>query len=881
LGSEKSKWMKTKILFLACSIIFAMSCKTTKQTTTQTSSSKTEEKKLPEPRLYRASNTRLSDILHHELRVSFDWDKKYLFGEATLTIKPYFYATDSLYLNARGMEIKEVSLISGSDKKPLNYKYENDSLKIKLNKIYTRDEEYKIYIDYISKPDELKDLGGSEAINSDKGLYFINPDGKEKDKPRQIWTQGETQSNSVWFPTIDSPNERMTQEIYITVDTSFVTLSNGLLVSSIVNEREGTRTDYWKQTIPAAPYLTMMAISNFKIVKDKWRNKEVNYYVDPEYEKYAKMIFGNTPEMMEFFSKKLGVDFAWEKYAQVVVHDYVSGAMENASATLHGEFLQRDDRAYLDETHEDVVSHELFHQWFGDLVTCESWSNIPLNESFATYGEYLWNENKYGREEADYALMNDLSHYLSQARGKNPSLVRYTYKEREELFDGITYQKGGRILHMLRKYVGDEAFFKSLNLYLTTNRLKPVEIHNLRLTFEEVTGQDLNWFFNQWFFNHGHPDLNINYTYDDVSKTESVIIEQKQNFEKDSLFSFPFVIDIYTNGKPVRYNAWVTHVKDTFTFKADTKPDLVNVDAEKMLVCTKKDNHTTDEWIYQYRHAPLFLDRYEAIQKLGKNYETESESAKVIMSALNDKFWSIRNLAIKNIGTLAKAKKDEIKKVLIDLAKNDPKAAVRETALNSLDKNFEDSDLTEVYESAVDDRSYDVMEKALNNLAEKNKEKGLAIVKNMEHENNKKLKLIVAGIYADYGSDENLDFMSNVFKESNGSGKYEMALNYGKFLIRCKPSTIEKGIQDLEDVAKRGEPWWIKLGGIQAMNELIKSCKDKYDELSKISTEGTNAAKYKELSETIDKDMKAIKEAETDKNLKKIYGRAGSDEDTK
>ncbi|MEP7168861.1 MAG: M1 family aminopeptidase [Bacteroidota bacterium] len=869
--------MKTKIFLFTAAIFIIASCKTTKQITTHTTSEKAEEKKFPEPKIYRAANARLSDILHQELRVSFDWDKKYLFGQSNLTIKPYFYSTDSLYFNARGMEINEVSIISGSDKKSLDYKYENDSLKIKLDKIYTHDEEYKIFIDYISKPDELKDVGGSAAINSDKGLYFINPDGKEKDKPKQIWTQGETQSNSVWFPTIDSPNERMTQEIYITVDSSFTTLSNGLLISSFLNAREGTRTDYWRQTIPAAPYLTMMAISNFKIVKDKWRNKEVNYYVDPDYEKYAKLIFGNTPEMIEFFSTKLGVDFAWEKYSQVVVHDYVSGAMENASATLHGEFLQRDDRALLDATNEDVISHELFHQWFGDLVTCESWSNIPLNESFATYGEYLWNENKYGRDAADYGLMNDLSEYLSRTRGNDPDLVRYYYDEREELFDGITYQKGGRILHMLRKYVGDDAFFKSLNLYLTTNRFKPVEIANLRLAFEEVTGRDLNWFFNQWFFNHGHPDLNINYSYDDVSKTESVIIEQKQDFEKDSLFSLPLAIDIYTNGKALRKNVLVTHVKDTLTFKTDSKPDLVNVDAEKMLVCTKKDNHTTAEWIYQYNHAPLFLDRYEAVQKLGKNYDADSESGKVIMSALNDKFWNIRTLAIKNIATLAKAKNDEVKKVLIDLAKNDPKAAVREAALKSLSKNFTDSDLTTLYESAVSDRSYDVMEMALKNLIGKDKEKGLAITKGLEAENNKRIKDIVASVYADYGSDENLSFMSNAFSESSGAEKYESTLSYGKFLIRCKAATIEKGIPDLEDIAKHGSPWWVKLAGVQSLSELSKSCKEKYMELAKISTEATNADKYKQLGDKIEKDIKAIKEAETDKQLKKIYGISGAE----
>jgi aminopeptidase N len=428
---------------------------------------------------------------------------------------------------------------------------------------------------------------------------------------------------------------------------------------------------------------------------------------------------------------------------------------------------------------------------------------------------------------------------------------------------------------MLRKFVGDDAFFKSLNLYLNTNKFQPVEIANLRLAFEEVTGRDLNWFFNQWFFNHGHPDLNISYAWNDSSKTESVIIEQKQDFEKDSLFSLPFVVDVYTNGKAIRYNAWITHVKDTLIYKAERKPDLVNVDAEKMLVCTKKDNHSTAEWVYQYNHAPLFLDRYEAVQKLAKNYDADAESGKVIMSALNDKFWNIRSLAIKNIGTLAKSKKDETKKALIDLAKNDPKAAVREAALTSLSKNFTDSDLTAVYESAVNDRSYNVMEKALKNFAEKDKEKALAIAKRLESENNKHIKDIILGVYADYGSDDNLSFVSDALNESTENAKYEATLNYGKFLIRCKPATIEKGISDLEDIAKHGSPWWVKLAGIQAMSELSKSCKDKYDELSKVPTTATNADKYKQLSGTIDKDMKAIKEAETDKQLKKIYGSAG------
>lgn len=865
--------MKIKFLVLVTAITVIASCKTTRQTITQSDPAKTEEKKIPESKIYRASNTRQNDIQHMELRVSFDWDHKYLFGQQTLTIKPHFYPAKMVYLNARGMEIKEVSLLTNVGNRKLAYDYENDSIKIELDKSYTRDETYKIYIDYISKPDELKEVGGSTAITSDKGLYFINADGKEENKPRQLWTQGETQANSVWFPTIDSPNERMTQEIYITVDTSFVTLSNGLLRSSIINEKEGTRTDYWKQSLPHAPYLVMMAIGNFKIVKDKWRNIEVNYYVDPEYEKYAKMIFGNTPEMLEFFSKKLGVDYVWEKYSQVVVHDYVSGAMENTSATLHGELLQRDDRAYLDETHEDFISHELFHQWFGDLVTIESWSNVPLNESFATYGEYLWNEYKYGQEEADYHHMQDMNAYLQQSKTKKVDLIRFDYVSQEEMFDVNSYQRGGCVLHMLRKYVGDDAFFKSLEFYLNTNKFKPVEAHNLRLAFEEVTGEDLNWFFNQWFFNHGNPELEINYSYNDSTGTENVTIEQKQDFDQAPLFRIPLKIDIYTISGTTQHDVVIRNAKETFSFKTNSKPMLVNVDAQKMLICKKTDNHTTDEWIYQYEHTPLFADRYEAVQKLGKNYQAESSAAKIILQALKDKSWAIRNLAIRNSGTLAKpdAKDSRLKEILIDLAKNDTKATVRETALANLAKSFEDQELFDVYSEAVKDQSYDVMEQALKNITSKNKEQGLALAKQYEQENNKRIRRIISGIYAEYGSDDNNRFILNALEQSGGGQKYQMTLDYGKFLTHCKPQTIETGLIALKDVAKNGKPWWVKLAGIQALSELSKTCETKLKELSAANVNTVDTNRYLELKISIDNAIKSIKEDETDKNLKKIY----------
>ena len=232
--------------------------------------------------------------------------------------------------------------------------------------------------------------------------------------------------------------------------------------------------------------------------------------------------------MIAFYSRITGVDYAWPKYSQIVGRDYVSGAMENTTATLHQLTAQQNARQLVDgNVWEEVIAHELFHHWFGDLVTCESWSNITLNESFADYSETLWYEYKYGKDAGDDKNFDGMQGYLFSG-GENKDLVRFYYQDKEDVFDGVSYSKGGRILNMLRNYVGDSAFFKSLNLYLTTNKFHSAEAQQLRLAFEQVTGKDLNWFWNQWYYGSGHPKLKIDYDYDDAAGKAKVIIEQPQ-----------------------------------------------------------------------------------------------------------------------------------------------------------------------------------------------------------------------------------------------------------------------------------------------------------------------------------------------------------------
>jgi aminopeptidase N len=829
-----------KKLFIVLPAIVVFSCKTSQKTVqnnTHTINLDTMEVFAnPQPPVYNPSRTKVFDIIHTTLDVRFDWEKRHLLGKANIVAKPYFYNTSLFELDAKGFDVHKVEVLSNNEYKSIDYVYDGKTIAIKLEKEYSSKDTITVQINYTAKPEERKS-GGSRAISSDKGLYFINHDGKDSLKPMQIWTQGETESNSCWFPTIDSPNEKMTNEIYITVDKKHKTLSNGLLLSQTENEG-GTRTDYWKQSLPHSPYLVMMAIGDFAIVKDKWRNVEVNYYVEKEYEPYAKAIFGNTPEMMEFFSKQLGVDYPWEKYHQVVVRDYVSGAMENTSAVIHGEFLQRTDRELLDATNEDVISHELYHHWFGDLTTCESWANLPLNESFATYGEYLWQEYKYGTESADHHLQQNLWAYLQEASRKQEDMIRYDYKDKEDMFDSHSYAKGGRILHMLRKHVGDEGFFASLKLYLTKNKFKPAEIHDLRLAFEEVTGEDLNWFFNQWFLASGHPDLLITYDYDENAKKQKVIIEQKQDFNKTPLYKLPVSIDIYNTKILKRHNVVITKAREEFAFDVTSKPDLVNFDAENMLLALKRDKKEDKQWVFQYYNAPMYMDRYDAVTRCSSLAKKDSLAAQVVIDAMADKYWNIRNTAIKSLKNVIDYSKEEIKQKLIFLAENDEKSTVRASAVDALSKYYDDKNLLSVYKNTANDKSYYVMGRSLSAIADINPEEGLQMAKKLENEKSSTVLSAVAEIYAEKGTDTESKFFEQGMDRVTGYSKINFLAAYGKYLKRdLSDETIDRGIKIFEEVGKNSAAFYNKLMAINALSGLEKECAKKEAGINqKIST---------------------------------------------
>ena len=743
---------------------------------------------------YRGEKDKVHDLIHTKLKVDFNFKEKQLNGEEWLTIKPHFYETDKLTLDAKAMIIHEITM----NNQPLDYNYDDFKLIIDLKRKYKRTEEFTIYIKYTARPEKVKQKG-SAAITSAKGLYFINPTGLDKNKPTQVWTQGETEASSCWFPTIDSPNQKTSQEIYITVPNKYVTLSNGKLEKETENAN-GTRTDYWNFTQKHAPYLFFMGVGEYEIIKETYKNIPVDYYVEKKYAPYAKDIFGKTPEMLEFFSKITGIEYPWNKYAQIVGRDYVSGAMENTTAVIHGEkAYQMPGQLIDDNIQENTIAHEAFHHWFGDLVTAESWSNLTVNESFANYSEYLWREYKYGKSDADAHLLEDIEGYKN-GQNFDKHLVRFNYHDKEDMFDAVSYNKGGAILHMLRNYLGDEAFYAGLSKYLTTNKYGTGEAHQLRLAFEEVSGKDLNWFFNQWYFNSGHPKLEISYDFNKLRKTVTVNVVQNQANE----FKFPFAIDVFEGDKRTRHNVFVEGKDASFVFPYIKQPNLIQVNADGVLLCDVNENKVLSDYIHQLKYADNYMHKKEALVEVAKKQD-DKKAFDAIANAMNDDFYKIRILALENINLVYKNSKKRVIEKIKQIAMNDPKTLVQAAAIETLGK-LTDPELKAVFEKGLQSKSYSVLGKSLIGMYYVDKALAIKKSKTLPAAVKKIIATPLTRIYLDENDDDELTFIAgNIMSGMFLSQDKKIQALYKKAYDKIAKSNNTEAIKNLaDDIVSKG-----------------------------------------------------------------------------
>jgi len=776
------------------------------------------------------------DVLHTELHLEFDVPEKTVFGKAFITVAPYFDPLDTITLDARGFAFETVHAQEGDSLVALEYQYDGKEIEIVLGKPLLKGGQVVLVIDYVAKPADLP-AGDGHAISSSQGLYFINPKADPDRVHPQVWSQGETEYNSGWFPCVDQPNEKHTQEIMLTVDTSFVTLSNGRFVYALDNGN-GTRTDVWKQEKPHSTYLTMIAIGDFAVVKDTWRDKEVWYYVDPEFEPYAKKIFGNTPEMLEFYSTKLGYDYPWEKFHQVIVHDFVSGAMENTSAVVHGEFVQQTPRQMIDGTHEDVIAHELFHHWFGDLITSESWTHITMNEGFATYGEYLWWEHKYGDEEARLHLQSDLDVYLSESiSGTNHALIRRTYDDPDDVFDRHSYQKGGRVIHMLRGELGDEKFFEGLKLYLHQNAFGTVEDVHLRLAMEEISGVDLSWFFDQWYHREGHPIVDVQYEHDSASKGLTVRLDQ----QGEAYGTFKFHVDLIagTGAQTFTKRLWVDEASETLSVVFDFIPEWYAIDPKGDMLWEVNEQKEGAVWMEQLARAPHFMTRAEALRALeqvGVDLSDRYTMSLLKILGAKDEFWAIKKMAAADLPGLAGLDTNAAINALMQTFQEGKNTELRAQALFSIDSlSGGDEGITDLFIGAMQDSSMRVVRAALSILTERDPCSAIGLSQNLKDEDSEEMLLWISRMHALCGNAASLSFFQEHGDAMKGIDRFMFNNDFTRFAIAVESEEVYDAlVAYLGNSAFEEMSWWARMSTVQGMQRALTYYEESLGEMEEI-----------------------------------------------
>lgn len=764
---------------------------------------------------YQASATRGMDLLHMDLDLRFDWKTQQVFGKAKLRLTPYFYPQKIVVLDAQDFEFGKVARMHGGELETLSYRYDNQEIQIYLSEEATVGDTVELEVNYVAFPDRNSG-GGSAAISDTKGLYFIDPMDTIPGKPTMLWTQGETQHSSKWFPTIDRPNERLTHDIWLTVPDTMVSISNGLLLKqeSLGN---GMRKDHWKMNLPHAPYLVAIAVGDFAKVTSFQGDIPLGYYVEKGFEKGAAKVFASTPEMINYFEKILGVPFPWQKYDQIVVRDFVSGAMENTTASIFMEELLLDEREALDSEWDYIIAHELFHQWFGDLVTAESWSNLTLNEAFANYSEYLWNEKRYGKDQADLKLVVEKEGYFAEAETDSKELIRFNYADAEDLFDAHSYNKGGLVLHMLRGQLGDAAFFKGLNLYLTQHAFQAVEAHDLRLAMEQVSGQDLNWFFNQWFFAKGHPELRVEVDYSQPENLR-LRISQVQDLNEIPVFQLPITVSWYEGVVRKTKIVQLKKAQQELVLENGYPISLVYVNEGQEILMKGNQVLTNAQYLRQFKESQLGVARYEALDSLVSRDAVE-ELGIVLPLALDDSFAAIRErgLSLLQGGVQWKEALGELESKIYRLAEEDPSNKVRAGALEVL-AEWNPSGYRGAFTRLARDPSYLVAGAALMGLARvSDPVVALSWMETFERETNFRMSVGLAEYYISNKVLGKGLWFEEAFSKLNGEGLYYFMGYYGSYYMDVEASDKEKAIRRLLAILENNPKDFLRLGAFQTL----------------------------------------------------------------
>jgi aminopeptidase N len=634
------------------------------------------------------------------VRVSlrFDLDQRQVIGEVTHTLSSLRDGLTHLDFDCADLTISSAR-VNGKD---ATFDLRDNKLRVNLAQPAKAGEKYEVNLQYEGKPTT--------------GLYFILPDKNDPSRPKEIWTQGEAEDTHHYIPIYDYPNDRTTSEMILTVPGDWLTVSNGKLLS-VQDAAGGMKTWTWRQSLPVSTYLISFVAGEYKEKKEIWHNIPVTYYVPRGLEDTIDPTFSHTKQMLDFFSERFGVPYPWEQYAQTAVDDFVASGMENVSATtLSARDMVRPDLAgEKAEAADNLLSHELTHQWFGDLVTLKDWTNTWLNEGFATFGANLWEEHQYGVDAAAYRYWRDQNNWMPSKELFPIPIVTRDINDSVE-YVGNVYDKGGWVLNMLRKQLGDDAFFRALKHYLEANRLQNVVTADLVKAIEESTGTNVDPFFDQWIYGAGAPRFSVKSTYDAAEKKVSLNVKQTQKVEGHvGLFRVPVDVAITTAGGEKVFPVEVSKAEETFSFTVDGPPLMALFDKGNKILSSLDFQKSPEEWIRQLQTAQDVPDRADAAVALGNIKDNEAVTTALGEAARRDHFWGVRNEALRALGRINSP--NARKQVLAALSNEQP--WVRQVAVEQMGKFQNDEETIKRLQAIYkDDKAYSVRGMALQSLAQ-------------------------------------------------------------------------------------------------------------------------------------------------------------------
>jgi aminopeptidase N len=604
-------------------------------------------------------------VVHARLEFDLDLPGKRLAGAATLTLAARRDQLAVFHLDAVEMEIESVAL----DGQPVAYDYDGQRLRVVCPRPYAQDAEFRAEIRYRCAPR--------------RGLYFMGPDEGHPDRALQCWTQGQDDDSRYYWPCVDQPIEKFSSEVICTAPAGTFVLSNGdLHEQKDLPGRPARVRWHYVLDFPQPAYLLTLVCGPFAELKDRAPRTGVDtyYFASPGREADARRSFARTPEMIDFFSERIGVPYPHKRYSQIAVPDFIFGGMENTTATTLTDLALLDERAALDHDVEGLVSHELAHQWWGDLVTCREWSEGWLNEGFATYFEYVWREHAKGRDEADVELLADTEGYLAEAGRYQRPIVCRQYEEPIHLFDAHLYEKGGRVLHMLRHELGDALFWRALGHYARKHARGSVETRDLARALEEVSGRSFDEFLDRWIARPGHPELECAWEWDDDRKVGTLRLAQKQTVSTETpLFKFAALVRFEVEGVERDEPVAVSEATHSFEFKLAARPTQMVFDPGDVILKAVKMDKPRPLWRRQLEVARLGIDRMAAANALSALVEPASVEA--LSGALKrDRFWAVRAAAARALGRM---RRDDAREALLT-AFDDAHPKVRRAAAAAL-----------------------------------------------------------------------------------------------------------------------------------------------------------------------------------------------------